>query len=146
MLVIIKFLLKRFNCDIINYLYWQSVPNIYDSIKQKVLHFVLSKTLILKPLLRVVFVRTVLTWPFIIILSKLRKMLNTSILGLRMVYVWINWIRLARLIVFSKACFTIYGSFKFFLCILSSLSIYFNRRPMVTKTECNILDEGVQLH
>ena len=42
--MLIEFL-KRFNCDTVNYLCWEGIPNIYDSIEEKVLHFIRSKTL-----------------------------------------------------------------------------------------------------
>ena len=43
--MLIEFLLRLFNCDTVNYLCWQRIPNIYDSIEEKVLHFIGSKTL-----------------------------------------------------------------------------------------------------
>ena len=46
LIVLIKFLLKLFNCETVNYLRWERIPNIHDSIKEKVLCFVRSKTFI----------------------------------------------------------------------------------------------------
>ena len=43
--MLIKFLLKLFNCDTVNCLCWERIPNIHDSIKQKVLLFIRSETL-----------------------------------------------------------------------------------------------------
>ena len=43
--MLIEFLLKRFNCDTVNYLFWERIPNIYDSIEEKVLRFIRLKTL-----------------------------------------------------------------------------------------------------
>ena len=42
--MLIKFLLKLFNCDIVDYLCWERIPNIRDSIEEKVLRFIRSKT------------------------------------------------------------------------------------------------------
>ena len=39
------FFLKRFNCDTVNYLCWERIPNIFDSIEEKVLRYIRSKTL-----------------------------------------------------------------------------------------------------
>ena len=44
-LVLIEFLLKKLNCDTVNYLCWERIPNIYDSIEEKMLRFIWSKTL-----------------------------------------------------------------------------------------------------
>ena len=43
--MLIEFLLKRFNCDTVNYLCWERIPNIFDSIEEKVLRYIRSKTL-----------------------------------------------------------------------------------------------------
>ena len=43
--MLIEFLLKLFNCDTVNYLCLERIPNIHDSIKEKVLRFIRSKTL-----------------------------------------------------------------------------------------------------
>ena len=42
--VIIEFFLKRFNCNTINYLCWERIPNFNDSIEEKVLRFIRSRT------------------------------------------------------------------------------------------------------
>ena len=55
--VIIEFLFKLFNFITVNYLWWERIPNIYDSIEVTVVRL----PMILKPLLRVVFVRFVVT-------------------------------------------------------------------------------------
>ena len=63
--------------------------------------------MILKPLLRVVLVRSLVIWSFTLILSKPWKILNTSIrssCSLR----WINWITSAPSVVPRKTCFTIF--------------------------------------
>ena len=54
MLVLIEFLLKWFNCDTVNYLCWERIPNTHDAIEEKVLRFIRPKRLpmILKLLLR----------------------------------------------------------------------------------------------
>ena len=38
----IEFLLKRFNFYTVNYLCWEGIPNIHDSIEEKVLRFIRS--------------------------------------------------------------------------------------------------------
>ena len=43
--MLIEFFLKLFNCDTVNYLCLERIPNIHDSIKEKVLRFIRSKTL-----------------------------------------------------------------------------------------------------
>ena len=43
--MLIKFLLKRFNCDTVNYLCCERSTDIHDLIKEKLLCFVLSKIL-----------------------------------------------------------------------------------------------------
>ena len=65
----VELLLKKFNCDTVNYLCWDRIPNIYDSIEEKVLRYI--------RLLRVKFVRSVVTYSFMLILSKPRKILNS---------------------------------------------------------------------
>ena len=42
--MIIEFLLKWFDCDTVNYLCWERIPNIHDSIEEKVLRIIRSKT------------------------------------------------------------------------------------------------------
>ena len=41
----IEILLKRFNCDTVNYLCWENIANIHDSIEGKLFRFIQSKTL-----------------------------------------------------------------------------------------------------
>ena len=37
---------KCFNCDTVNYLCWERIPNIHDSIEEKLLRFIRSKIII----------------------------------------------------------------------------------------------------
>ena len=41
----IHYLVNGYNCDTVNNLWWGRIPSIRDSIKEKVLHFIRSKTL-----------------------------------------------------------------------------------------------------
>ena len=43
--MLIKFLLKLFNCHTVNYLRWERIPCIHDSIEDKVFQFIRSKSL-----------------------------------------------------------------------------------------------------
>ena len=42
--MLIEFFLEQFNCNTVNYLGWERIPNIYDYIEEKVLRFIRSKT------------------------------------------------------------------------------------------------------
>ena len=43
--MLIEFLLKRFNCDTVNYFCWEGSPDFCDSFEEKELRFIRSKML-----------------------------------------------------------------------------------------------------
>ena len=87
--MLIKFLLKRFNCDTVNYLCCERSTDIHDLIKEKLLCFVLSKILT-NDLEAIVTSGACEISSYKVVYVNIVKAVKILKLGPLVAYVWIN--------------------------------------------------------